>query len=261
MIQAITGGYETRHPSTYQMSRPKGLPHYVLLIIRTRGEFQLGENFFTANPGDALLISPNIPYYYGNPDGDYVDDWLHFAIGECPLKDQLNQISNTSFPVGNIELYTFCIRQILWELSYGSSDYAKENMDSLFKLLFNHLLAAYQSRNALETSLPYYNELQLVRLEIANSFSEPHSIGAHARKLKISESYFQYLYKKHFGVSFHHDLIRVRIDHAKFSLLTSNLTINQIAEACGYTNEVHFYRQFKKVTGTSPAKFRKSAGL
>lgn len=261
MIKAITGGYETRHPSTYQMSRPNGLPNYVLLIIRSYGEYQLGGSFFTANPGDALLISPGIPYHYGNPQGDYVDDWLHFSIEESSLKEQLDLLSNAAFSVGNIELYTFCIRQILWELSYGHPDYAKANMDSLFQLLFNHLIVAYRSRNNPEAGLPYYSELQLVRLEITNSFSERHSIEEYARALKISSSYFQYLYKKVFGISFHHDLIQMRIDHAKYNLLTSDLPINQIAETCGYTNEVHFYRQFKKITGTSPAKFRKSAGF
>lgn len=261
MIKAITGGYETKHPSTYQMSRPNGLPNYVLLIIRTHGEYQLGETCFTANPGDALLISPGTPYHYGNPQGDYVDDWIHFSIEESHLKEQLDRLSNTAFPVGNIELYTFCIRQILWELSYGHPDYAKANMDHLFQLLFRYLLAAYETRNNSAVRLPYCRELQSVRLEIINSFSEPHSIEKHARTLKISESYFQYLYKKFFGVSFHHDLIQIRIDHAKYSLLTSNLPIERIAETCGYTNEVHFYRQFKKITGTSPAKFRKSAGF
>lgn len=132
MIQAIKGGYDARHPSTYQMSRPNGLPNYVLLIIRTYGEFQLGEASFTANPGNALVISPGTPYYYGNPQGDYVDDWIHFSVEESPLKKQIDRISNAPFPVGNIEIYTFCIRQILWELSYGYSGYAKENMDSLF---------------------------------------------------------------------------------------------------------------------------------
>lgn len=261
MIKAITGGYEARHPSTYQMSRPNGLSNYVLLIIRSHGEYQLGEVSFTANPGDALLIAPGTPYHYGNPLGDYVDDWIHFSISDCALKERLNLICNTPFPVGNTELYTFCIRQILWELSYGHPEHAGENMDSLFRLLFNHLFAAYQSRNAPEARLPYYNELLMMRLEIISTYAEPHSIEEHARELKISESYFQYLYKKTFGVSFHHDLIRTRIDHAKYSLLTSDLTIDQIAEDCGYSNEVHFYRQFKKITGTTPAKFRKSAGI
>ena len=64
MIQAITGGYETKHPSTYQMSRPNGLPHYVLLIIRTHGESSRGESFFTYNPVDALLTPNCLLYNY-----------------------------------------------------------------------------------------------------------------------------------------------------------------------------------------------------
>lgn len=99
----------------------------------------------------------------------------------------------------------------------------------------------------------------MIRLEIANSLTEPHSIEKHAKELKISASYFQYLYKKIFGVSFQHDLIQIRINYAKYVLLTSNLPIDQIAETCGYSNEVHFYRQFKKITGTTPAKFRLSS--
>ena len=261
MLKAITGGYEARHPSPYQMSRPDGLPNYVLLIIRSCGEFQLDGIIHTAKPGYALVIAPGTPYYYGNPTGDYVDDWIHFSITDCPLGPQIDRIANTPFPIGNTEVYTFCIRQILWELSYGHPDYAGENMNSLFQLLFNHLLAAWQTQNNKESILPYYDELQLVRLEIMNSFSEPHSIAELACRLKISESYFQYLYRKHFGISFHRDLIQMRIDHAKYNLLTSSLSIDQIAEVCGYNNEVHFYRQFKKITGTSPAKFRKSAGL
>lgn len=256
MLHAITGGYEARHPSPYQMSRPDGLPHYVLLIIRSGGEFQLGEASYSARPGDALVIAPGTSYYYGNPQGDYVDDWLHFSIEDCPLKEQLDHLANVPFPIGNTELYTFCIRQLLWEHSYGHPDYAGENTDCLFQLLFNHLFAAWQTRNNKETALPYYNELQLVRLDAANHFSQRHSIGEISRRLGISESYFQYLYKKHFGISFHRDLIRMRIDHARYTLLTSSLPIDQVAELCGYSNEVHFYRQFKKITGVTPSEFR-----
>lgn len=261
MFNAITGGYEARHPSPYQMSRPDGLPHYVLLIIRSRGEFQLDEVPYTALPGYALVIAPGTSYYYGNPQGDYVDDWLHFSVESCPLKQQLDQLTNVPFPIGNIELYTFCIRQILWERSYGHPGYSGENMDSLFQLLFNHLFAAWENRNNKEMTLPYYNELQLVRLEVMNHFSAHHSIRQLSRRLGISESYFQCLYKRHFGISFHHDLIRMRIDHARYTLLTSSLPIDQVAELCGYSNEVHFYRQFKKTTGVTPAKFRRDAGL
>ena len=261
MMKAIIGGYETRHPSTYQMSRPNGLPHYVLLIIKTHGEFYLNGTSFSADSGDALLISPEIPYYYGNPHGDYVDDWIHFEIKDRELKKQIDSIANAPFPIGNAESYTLCIRQILWELSYGSHKYKDENINALFQILFNHLFAAHEAGKQPEVTLPYYSELQLLRLEIGNSLSDAHSIKEHARSLKVSESYFQHLYKKYFGISFRHDLIQIRINHAKYLLLTSCLPVQQIAEVCGYTNEVHFYRQFKKMTGISPAKFRKNTSL
>ena len=257
MIKAIKGGCETRHPNTYRMSRPKGLPNYVILIVRTYGEFQIGTENYTVTPPQAIVLAPDTGYSYGNPDDDYVDDWLHFEITGSHYIQNLNSMSNKPFSIGNHKLFTFCIQQILWELSYGHADFAQDNMDALFTLLFNHLIAAYNEKDSLKARNAYQDQLQLLRLKMENSINEPHSIQEYAQKLNISASYFQYLYKNLFGISFQQDLIRLRVERAKFVITTSNLPLEQVAEICGYTNEVHFYRQFKKLTGCSPARFRK----
>ena len=57
------------------------------------------------------------------------------------------------------------------------------------------MFAAHEAGNQAEVMFPYYSELQLLRLEISNSLSDSHSIKEHARSLKVSESYFQHLYK------------------------------------------------------------------
>ena len=260
MIEAIKGGCETRHPSTYRMSRPKGLPNYVVLIIRTHGEFQIGIESFSITPPQVIILAPNTPYSYGNPNGEYVDDWLHFEISDSPYLQNLIAMCNKPFPIDKHNLYTFCIRQILWELTYNDSSYAQDNINALFSLLFNHLITAYNTQDSLRERSPYLSQLQLLRLEMENSLADKHSIKDYAQKLNISESYFQYLYKDLFGIPFQQDLIRMRVDHAKYIITTSNLPLECVAEVCGYTNEVHFYRQFKKMTGISPAKFRKKAG-
>ena len=82
MLRAIRGGCGASHPRGFRMSRPKGLEHWVVLIVRTRGEFQIGEERFSVTPPQAILIAPGTPYSYENPEGEYLDDWLHFEADE-----------------------------------------------------------------------------------------------------------------------------------------------------------------------------------
>lgn len=257
MYRVIRGGCTGRHPSSFVISHPDGLPNYLLLIIHTCGHFQIAEHHFEVTPGQALIIAPHTPYSYGNPNGEYLNDWLHFDVKDPGYFTEKYPLTNRLFSINKTETFTSLIRQILWEASYSEPPYAEENIDSLFTVLINHLLSAYHSKSTLTEFSPYQSQLQSLHLELQNTLAEKHSIRKHARAMGISESYFQHLYSNYFGVSFQKDLINLRIEEAKYMLTTTNLTIEQIAEMCGYTNEVHFYRQFKAIAGITPSKYRK----
>ena len=77
-------------------------------------------------------------------------------------------------------------------------------------------------------------------------------------KLNISRSYFQFLYKDYFGISFKKDLINMRLQYAQELLLNTTMPIEQIAFQSGYSNEIHFYRQFKAKTGLTPGEYQKT---
>ena len=47
-----------------------------------------------------------------------------------------------------------------------------------------------------------------------------------------------------------------RIEYAKYLLSSTDFTVYSISDMCGYANDVHFMRLFKKVTGTTPSKYR-----
>ncbi|MPN52480.1 Melibiose operon regulatory protein [bioreactor metagenome] len=49
----------------------------------------------------------------------------------------------------------------------------------------------------------------------------------------------------------------VRINHASKLLLTTNSSIEEIAEKVGYNSSCYFYRTFKKYKNISPAKYKK----
>lgn len=258
-MEIIKGGCGTRHPSNYRMSRPEGLTNYVILVIRTSGEFQINGRHHDVSPGHALILAPNTPYFYGNPKGEYMDDWLHFNLDDTSFFQKHGLSTNEPFPIGNTEMFTSFIRQILWEKSYGHPAFSNQNAEAVFTVLINHLTAAYNTKDSLKPFNHFQDQLQLLRLELQHTASGDHNIHEHAHKMGVSESYFQHLYRDFFGISFQQDLIRLRIDYAKYIMTTTDLTLEQIAEVCGYTNEVHFYRQFKKQMGITPSKYRKSA--
>ncbi|MBQ5320017.1 MAG: substrate-binding domain-containing protein [Oscillospiraceae bacterium] len=84
------------------------------------------------------------------------------------------------------------------------------------------------------------------------------SVASAAEKTGLSGSHFQRLYKKYFGVSFTEELILFRIDRAKYLLRNTSMTVQQVAEECGYTNCAHFMRQFKERENMSAGQYRKA---
>jgi YesN/AraC family two-component response regulator len=55
------------------------------------------------------------------------------------------------------------------------------------------------------------------------------------------------------------DVINSRINLAKKYLIYDHYTIAELVPLCGYSNMEHFFRQFKKITGETPNRFRNKA--
>ncbi|MCD8006084.1 MAG: AraC family transcriptional regulator [Oscillospiraceae bacterium] len=254
MFTIIRGGCHTRHKQGFVMSRENGFPKYVILIVHSGGEFVIDGVSQNVPPHNAVIISPNTPYRYQFADGNYMDDWIHFETdspGALPVCNRL-------FPIQNADMYTSLIRQLLWEQSFtADSRLCQENTDAVFSVLLNHLKYDYAHRSESAAQVPYEEELRQLKLDMQSHVSGEYSIASCAEKLHISESYFQALYRRLFGVSFQKDLISMRVDYAKTLLDTSDLSVSAIAEICGYQTEVHFFRQFKGLTGTTPMKYRR----
>ena len=90
------------------------------------------------------------------------------------------------------------------------------------------------------------------------SLNQKHTVKFMADGVGLSESRFFSVYKSFFGISPMDDLINARIDLAKNLLSGSDKKIYAIAQELGYAEVTHFIRQFKKRTGISPSKYRKS---
>ncbi|MBQ2824274.1 MAG: helix-turn-helix transcriptional regulator [Oscillospiraceae bacterium] len=113
-------------------------------------------------------------------------------------------------------------------------------------------------RNVSKNSVAYAEVFSDLRKEMKYSPQNSWSVAFAAEKTGLSGSHFQRLYKKHFGISFNEELILFRMDRAKYLLKNTPMSVQQIAEECGYTNCAHFMRQFKERENMSAGQYRKA---
>lgn len=257
MFEILRGGCNTRHPSSFFCSRPNGINNYLILIIKTPVLFTIDGHETKISPSTAIVLPPHVPYYYHNPNGEYMDDWLHFDFPEDSFRIEELLTPKVFFPVSDMELFSPYIRQLIWENTYTSSPSRESNLDHLMYVLLNHLSVAFRRKNVTDSYSFYQSKLQGIRITMQSALYNPISADDFARQIGISKSHFQHLYTQQFGIPFQQDYIQMRLNYAKDLLETTNLSIEQITEACGYSNEVHFYRQFKHFVEMTPAKYRK----
>lgn len=98
-----------------------------------------------------------------------------------------------------------------------------------------------------------------IQQRFESDFSSTYSLDSLAKHYNISVSSLSHLFKKTTGVSVMEYLILCRIASAKSYLSESNLSIGEIVEKCGFSDNSNFSRTFKKFNGITPTEFRKKA--
>lgn len=73
---------------------------------------------------------------------------------------------------------------------------------------------------------------------------------------KLNRSYFSKLFKESMGCPPQEFLIRLRLSKAAEQMKTTGASIGDISIRCGYPNQLHFSRAFKKRYGVSPREWR-----
>lgn len=73
----------------------------------------------------------------------------------------------------------------------------------------------------------------------------------------VSTSYFSTLFKQCYGLPPVEYVVGQRIRRAIEYIRTTDMNLTDIATACGFNNSTNFYKAFNRVTGCTPASYRK----
>lgn len=75
---------------------------------------------------------------------------------------------------------------------------------------------------------------------------------------RLSSSYFSRAFKGSFGQAPHAFIIERRIVRAQQEMLAADEPLSQIAIACGFADQAHLSRAFRRLTGRTPHAWRRA---
>lgn len=83
------------------------------------------------------------------------------------------------------------------------------------------------------------------------------SIGSVAERMGIDRSYLSRLFRRYLKISAHDYIMRKRLARAAYLLITSDLSVGEVAARLEFADPFHLSRAFKKAYGISPSHFRR----
>jgi AraC family transcriptional regulator len=142
-------------------------------------------------------------------------------------------------------------------LARGTCDrvYAETLLTSLSVHLLRHYCVFEPKLKQYQSGLPKYKLQQAIDYIQAN-LDQKLSLEAIAQHLNMSVYYFCDLFKQSIGIAPYKYVLQQRVERAKRLLKDEERAIVDIAFECGFANQTHLNKHFRKLTGTTPKSYR-----
>lgn len=198
-------------------------------------------NILVAFPGDKRQSKPDFECYS-----------LKFLCDDVEFTCKMKEISG----VNNYENYLELIEEIksIYPL-------AKEiNKEIIIDAKIRTIVAAlYENISMKKTeNFRHITEINKAVDFIGNNLDKKISLDDISAVTGLSAGHFHRLFSEFYSMSPNEYLIHKRIESAKNLLQNELISIDDVAEKCGFASRAYFDVTFKKQTGLTPAGFRNS---
>lgn len=108
-----------------------------------------------------------------------------------------------------------------------------------------------------------YNDVIVKAQEYIQKNYHQQSISLHsvAKEVNISPNHFSAIYSQETGETFINYVTRIRLEHAKILLKTTNMRTSEVGYEVGYNDTHYFSYVFKKNMGITPKEYRNSSKM
>ncbi len=247
------------------------------LVIEGNGGIYADGRRYPLCRHDALIINSGVGYRFDTPESSvsFVAFNFDYTFAHSDLKipippDRAEQFSSEKIcehiefedagclsrvlALKNVGHFLPCALNIVREYSQKLNYHEVKESKLLSELLIDAVRVNSLQKNALASSLGGAAEKLLdyikenCRRELTNA-----EIG---KSFGLHPNYVSSLIKSATGMPLHRYVVNLRIAYALELLESSDRTLSQIAESCGFCDIYHFSHCFKKQMGVPPSKYR-----
>ena len=253
-------GIEMFHKHGNTINRPHGSGDFVFIHFLTPSEIFLAGRAQTVKPDVCIVYAPPYHQHYRNvPNSSFGNNWMHFSGGGClDFLRALDIPLNAPFSPGETGFIATELRYINDE-KIRQEPYWQTGLDLAVRRFFLKLVRSMRpvnTRRATDKYLETHEHMQKLRRRMQESCYEDWTVEGMAAEVHLSKSRFSVLYRKMFRASPLADLLNMRMELAKYYLGMMHMSVEDVAESCGFSGVYYFIRQFKKKNGITPGAFR-----
>ena len=214
----------------------------VIRVQEGSGSCFLGNDEYALSAGTLLSIPPGQDYCIV-PNGDYVDIRLELSEPIVPGVHRFYRMQDDQYETAGTLMG---LLGRVWNVR-DTANY--ENLCNSLQKALQDLLIGMVDTNPDQTLLRLaelmHDNIPNARFNIAQAIAQlPQTVSYTRRQFKIA-----------YGCTPTAYMNRLRVGVAKLYLLTRDLSIAEVAYACGFRDAKYFTRQFRLQTGMTPTQF------
>ncbi|MNJ48330.1 Melibiose operon regulatory protein [compost metagenome] len=140
---------------------------------------------------------------------------------------------------------------------FDPSTRSAEMLDSMFSLIMMELIHVYENDTSKESDRLQKNRIVPILRYIEENYKTC-TLNSTAAHFNINANYLSSQLKRYTGMSFITLLHQQKIHFAKTLLISSKMSVTEVANYVGYENVSFFYKKFNSIVGCSPKEYRSS---
>jgi AraC-like DNA-binding protein len=244
------------------------LPHFVdgnelTYVVKGKARYTVDGKDYEVGPGDLLYLTEGAEKGAVTNPKDLMQCYsINFTTLYLspPLPPSSPPTQNPQFPLfSHIGLRRDIInlfRELTICWSQRQSGYITKSRALLMMIL--HRLSEILIYDV-DSQTGDYRINKVTRL-IALHYPDKLTVNDLAKQVQLNTAYLGRLFKQETGITIHQYIMRIRVRNAENMLQSGNYKVHEVAEHCGFSDVVHFYKLFRSIRGFSPSKCMPKGG-